>query len=144
MPQHLETKLIKLSQSSLALEPTEDIRGRRIVDTNCEQIGQVDDLIIDEREVRARLVEVATFGELAGRSRFHLPVDVITWIDERTVAIQSDRASIDQAPQYQSDLTNEKYLRALYSHYAHTPFWQDGYVYPTYPYYAKPDTRRTA
>jgi hypothetical protein len=73
MTSGLNTRLIKLSESSLALEPTEDTRGRRVVDSNSEQIGQIDDLIIDEREVRVRLIEVATFGEVVGRSRFTCP-----------------------------------------------------------------------
>ncbi len=144
MAQHLDTRLTKLGQSSLALEPTEDIRGRRVVDRNCEHIGQVDDLIIDEREVRVRFIEVATFGELAGRSRFHLPVDAIIWIDELTVSVEPDCAKIDTAPQYQPDLMNEDYWNLIYSHYGHTPFWHDDYVYPPYPYYARPDMRRPA
>lgn len=144
MPQHLDTKLVKLSQSNLALEATEDIRGRRVVDRNCAQVGQVDDLVIDEREVRVRFIEVATFGEVAGRSRFHLPIDVITWINEQTISVQPDQTTIDQAPQYRADLANEEYLRALYLHYGCTAFWQDGYVYPSYPFYAKPDKRWTA
>jgi hypothetical protein len=89
---HLDTRLTRLSESSLAVEPTEDTRGRLVVDCNCEQIGQIDDLIIDEREVRVRFIEVATFGEVAGRSRFHLPVDAITWVNERTVSVQPDYA----------------------------------------------------
>jgi hypothetical protein len=144
MTSGLTTRLIKLSESSLALEPTEDTRARRVVDRNSEQIGQIDDLIIDEREVRVRLIEVATFGEVAGRSRFHLPVDVITWVDERTVSVQPDYAKIDSGPQYKPDVINQEYLTALFSHYGCMPFWQDGYVYPTYPYYAKPAPYRIA
>ena len=144
MTSHLNTRLIKLSESSLAVEPTEDTRGRRVVDRNCEQIGQIDDLIIDEREVRVRFIEVATFGEVAGRSRFHLPVDVITWVDERTVSVQPDCVKIDSGPQYEPDVMNPEYLAALFSHYECMPFWQDTYVYPTYPYYAKPAPCRIA
>ena len=36
--------------------------------------------------------------------RFHVPVDAITWIDERTVSVQPDRVKIDSAPQYQADV----------------------------------------
>jgi len=144
MTAHLDTRLTRVSESSLAVEPTEDTRGRLVVDRNCEQIGQIDDLIIDEREVRVRFIEVVTFGEVAGRSRFHLPVDAITWVNERTVSVQPDYARIDSAPQYQADVMNQEYLTALFSHYGYIPFWEDSYVYPTYPYYAKPDPRRIA
>ena len=45
----LDTKLIKLNESDLTVaDATEDIRGRRVVDGKCEEIGQVADLIVDE------------------------------------------------------------------------------------------------
>ena len=59
------TKLIRLSDTELTIaNPAEDIRGRAVVDRDGEDLGAVENLMIDESEKRVCLLEVASGGFL--------------------------------------------------------------------------------
>ena len=52
--------LVRLSDTDLTVaNPAEDIRNRNVVDRNNEEIGDVNDLFIDNRDKRVRFLEVA-------------------------------------------------------------------------------------
>jgi len=58
-------KLVRLSDTELTIaNPAEDIRGRAVVDRDGEDIGEVEDLLIDAQEKRVRMLEVASGGFL--------------------------------------------------------------------------------
>lgn len=62
--------------------PAEDIRGRKVVDANEEEIGDVDDLMIDDTEKKVRFIRVASGGFLGmGQTKFLIPVVSTQMID---------------------------------------------------------------
>jgi len=92
-------KLIRLSDTELTIaNPAEDIRDRAVVDRNGEDIGEVEDLLIDAHEKRVRLLEVASGGFLGlGKTKFLLPVEAITRISDNTVYVNQTRQYIASA-----------------------------------------------
>jgi uncharacterized protein YrrD len=64
--------LKRLSDSDLALaDRHEDIRGRNVLDVAGEDLGEVNDLFIDESEKKVRFLEVSSGGFLGlGRRSF--------------------------------------------------------------------------
>lgn len=57
--------LHRLRKSKLELaDAAADIRGRRVTDSAGQEIGKVDDLMVDERERRVRFLEVSSGGLL--------------------------------------------------------------------------------
>ena len=63
--QHTNTELAKLSETDLILaDSTEDIRGRKVVDSNGEDMGHVGALFIDRDERKVRLLEIRAGGFL--------------------------------------------------------------------------------
>ena len=131
-------KLVKLSDAGLTVtDPAEDIRGRKVMDQNGEEVGDVDDLLMDERERKVRFMRVATGGFLGlGETKFLLPVDAIARMDQDNVFIDQSRERIAGGPQYDPDLTYDmQYYGGLYGHYGYAPYWGAGYMYPGYPYY---------
>jgi hypothetical protein len=70
-------KLVRLSDTELTIaNPAEDIRDRTVVDRDGEDIGEVEDLLIDAHEKRMRLLEAASGGFLGlGKTKFLLPVE---------------------------------------------------------------------
>ena len=134
-PSH--AKLIRLSDSDLLLaDPNQDIRGRRVIDTNGEDIGDVDDLLVDEQERRVRFIRVATGGFLGiGATKFLIPIDAITRVADNRVQVDRTRDRVAAAPEYDPDLVDEDDLNRLYGYYGFTPYWNPGYVYPAYPFY---------
>lgn len=58
-------KLVKLGDTDQTIaRGDEDIRGRKVKDKNGEDIGKVDDLLVDVRENKVRFLEVASGGLL--------------------------------------------------------------------------------
>jgi len=133
--------LRRLSDTELTVaDPAEDIRDRKVVDRDGEELGEVDDLLIDERDKRVRFLEVASGGFLGiGEKKFLLPVEAITRISEDTVYVNQTRQHIVGAPAYDPDLIHEDagegYYGDVYKYYGYPPYWGPGYTYPPYPYY---------
>ena len=130
--------LVKLSDSDHMLtDPAEDIRGRKVIDPDGNDLGKVDDLLIDADERKVRMLRVEHGGVLGiGATASFIPVDAVTGIDDDMVHVSESRDRVSGAPQYDPDLTNttEAY-NALYRHYGYTPYLSSGYVYPMYPFY---------
>lgn len=134
--------LVRLSDTDLTVaDPAEDVRDRSVVDRDGEEIGKVNDLLIDEREHRVHFLEVASGGFLGlGKTKFLIPVEAITRISADTVFVNQTRQHIAGAPGYDPDLINqdvgeENYYGDVYRHYGYPPYWGPGYIYPPYPYY---------
>ena len=103
-------KLVRLSDTELTIaNPAEDIRDRTVVDRNGEDIGEVEDLLIDAHEKRVRLLEVASGGFLgSGKTKFLLPVEAIIRISNDTVYVNQTRQYIAGAPHYDPDLIHQE------------------------------------
>jgi sporulation protein YlmC with PRC-barrel domain len=134
-----ETKasLVRLSDTDLTLaERDEDIRGRQAVDMAGEELGEVHDLLIDDREQKVRFLEVSSGGFLGlGATKFLIPVDAITRITPDAVHINQSRERVAGAPRYDPTLIDERYVGNVYSHYGYSPYWGPDYRYPSYPRY---------
>ena len=137
-----QTTLLRLSDTELTVaNPAEDVRDRNVIDKDGETIGEVSDLIVDDRETHVRFLEVASGGLFGlGRQKSLIPVDAITRISDDAVYINQTRQRISEAPPYDPDLIHEdvgdeSYYGHVYRHYGYPPYWGPGYVYPPYPYY---------
>ena len=129
--------LLRLSDSMLTLErPADDLRDRKVFDSDNEQIGKVEDLFIDEGEKKVRFLLVRDGGFLGiGAERALIPVDAVANIDEKGVHISHGRQHIAGAPLYDPNLITNNYYEDIYGYYGYGPYWSAGYMYPTYPYY---------
>ena len=134
--------LRRLSDTELTVtNPAEDIRDRTVVDRDGEEIGEVNDLLIDDRDRRVRFLEVASGGFLGlGQTKVLIPVDAITRVSEDTVYVSQTRQHIARTPAYDPDLIHREagegsYYGDVYRHYDYPPYWDPGYMYPPYPYY---------
>lgn len=136
----INVTLLRLSDTDLTLaNQSEDIRGRKALDMADEELGTIDDLLIDEREQKVRFLQVASGGFLGlGATKFLLPVDAIMRITPDAVYINQTRERIAGAPRYDPALVDERYVGDLYGHYGYPPYWGLGYQYPPYPDYSSP------
>ncbi len=129
--------IIPLSDTNLVLShPDEDIRGRKVLDANNHEIGEVDDLMIDDQEKKVRFIRVVSGGFLGiGEKKVLIPVDVIQKITRDTVQVDRTKDHIAGAPVYDPEMTDEPDWEAYYAYYGTVPFWAPGYTYPMYPYF---------
>jgi sporulation protein YlmC with PRC-barrel domain len=109
--------LVKLRDTEWTVaDRAADIRGRRVLDPAGEEVGTVEDLLIDAGERQVRLLQVASGGFLGlGATTFLLPVEAITRISDETVQI------------------DQRSVHDLYGHYGYAPYWSAAGVYPPYP-----------
>ncbi|WP_415944727.1 PRC-barrel domain-containing protein [Streptomyces sp. 067-1] len=129
--------LNKISDSQQTVEtPEEDVRGRKVADTDGNDIGKVEDLLVDEPERKVRFLLVAHGGFLGfGETKSFIPVEAVTHITDDQVFIDQSRERVSKAPVYDPDLTDEpQYYSNVYGYYGYAPFWGPGYVYPTFPF----------
>ncbi|MGK9465179.1 PRC-barrel domain-containing protein (plasmid) [Streptomyces sp. G6] len=129
--------LNKLSDSQQTVAtPEEDVRGCKVADTNGNDIGKVEDLLVDEPEGKVRFLLVAHGGFLGfGETKSFIPVDAVTHITDDQVFIDQSRERVSKAPVYDPDLTDEpEYYSNVYGYYGYSPFWGPGYIYPTFPF----------
>ncbi|HEV2106861.1 MAG TPA: PRC-barrel domain-containing protein [Thermomicrobiales bacterium] len=129
--------LHKLSDSEMTVaDPAEDVRGRDVKDRAGEDVGHVEDLLIDD-DAKVRYLRVASGGFLGiGEHTFLIPVDAITRIDNDHVHVDQTREHLSGTPAYDPDLTyDEGYYTNLYGYYGYAPYWSPGYRYPGYPFY---------
>ncbi|SEF16941.1 PRC-barrel domain-containing protein [Jiangella alba] len=128
--------LVHLTDSGLAVTADDDVRGREVVDRNGDEVGTVDDLVVDPEEKKVRFLQVGSGGFLGlGERKQLIPVDAIVRIDEK-VHIAQDRGHVAGAPAYDPDLVPAgEYYEELYGYYGYPPFWAAGYAYPPYPFY---------
>jgi sporulation protein YlmC with PRC-barrel domain len=130
--------LHRLGDTDLTVaDPAEDVRGRKVVDRNGEEIGDVDDLLLDDRENKVRFLRVGAGGFLGiGEHHFLVPVDAVTRIDADHVHIDRERAGLRDVPTYDPDLAYEQdYYGNIYGWWGYSPYWAPGYAYPAYPAY---------
>ncbi len=152
MAQHEQpqAKFIRLSDTQLTVaNPAEDVRGRKVIDSEGEEVGEVDDLLVDDRETKVRFLEVASGGFLGlGATQLLIPVEAISRISEDVVHLNEMRQHIAGAPRYDPDLIHRdaaegefagpNYYEGVYRYYGYPPYWVPGYMYPPYPYYRRP------
>lgn len=129
--------LERMSETDLTLtDPAQDVCGRDVKDRHGDDVGHVDDLLIDA-DSRVRYLRIAAGGFLGiGEHTFLIPVDAISKIDTDHVHVDQTRDHLSKTPAYDPELTyDEDYYTNLYGYYGHAPYWSPGYQYPGYPFY---------
>ncbi len=129
--------LLRLSETGLTVSfPEEDVRGRKVLDRTGEELGTVDDLLVDDVEHKVRFLEVGSGGILGlGEQKVMIPVDAISRIADDAVRVDQDRERVAGAPHYDPAITRDTYWEEVYGYYGYGPYWAPGYVYPAYPFY---------
>ena len=129
--------LLRLGETGLTVSfPEEDVRGRKVVDRDGEELGTVDDLLVDDAEHKVRFLQVASAGILGlGAQKVMIAVDAISRITDEAVQIDQERARVAAAPHYDPTITRDTYWEEVYGHYGYGPYWTPGYTYPAYPFY---------
>jgi sporulation protein YlmC with PRC-barrel domain len=100
----------------------EDIRGRMVKDKNGQDLGRIEDLLVDDVKWKVRFMEVASGGILGfGDSKSFIPVDAITRMTADNVYISHTLEHVAGAPRYDPTLVaiDVNYLLGLYPYYGY-------------------------
>ncbi len=123
--------LERLNDTDLAVSVSDpDVRGRRVVDSNGEEIGHVSSLFIDHAERKVRMLELRAGGMLGiGQQHFLLPVESITSVLADTVHVDQTRDHVVRSPAYDPTLVvapTRVYLEPYFDYYGVEPRWGTG------------------
>lgn len=112
MGQTEASQLVKLAKTGKTVaDKNEDIRGYSVRTASGEEIGKVDELLVDAAEEKVRFLIVASGGFLGiGKDKAFIPVDAITAINEgdTEVLIGPTRDQVAGAPEYDPDLAEAR------------------------------------
>lgn len=125
--------LMRLSDSGQMLaDLDQDIRGHRVVDRDGDEIGKVDDLLIDSEQRRVRMLRVRHGGLLGiGATPLFLPVETVEHVADDLVMIGRSRIQVAGAPGYDPELVDrDERMGALYDYYGYAPYGAPGYLPP--------------
>lgn len=119
-----------LGNSDLVLaDEQDDVRGMKVLDPNGYRVGEVDDLIVDEEERRARLLVVADGGFLGiDVHKRMVPVEAVAGVGEEVRLNDGPRST----PEYDPALVDQLDYSAVYGAYGIMPFWHVGYTQPPF------------
>jgi sporulation protein YlmC with PRC-barrel domain len=131
-------ELQKLSDTGLILDDSrQDVRGRRVIDRDGEEIGHVSDLFVDADERKVRLLEVRAGGMLGlGDRHFLIPIDAISSVSEHASHLNATHTHVAGSPVYDPhlvELPTRQYWEPFYGYYGLSPYWGQDYLYPGFP-----------
>lgn len=126
--------LVRLEDTDLTLaDLADDVRGQPVIDSNGDEVGEVEGLVIDQDERRVRLLQVASGGFLGmGKQKVLVPVDAVTAVDD-AVHVDADRERVARGPAYDPELVlDQTTTTGFYDYYGFAPYWNAGYINPRF------------
>lgn len=125
--------LMRLGDTDQMLaDPDQDIRGRKVLDRDGNEIGKVDDLLIDPDQQKVRLLRVKHGGLFGvGATPLFIPVETVERVTEDEVGIDRTRVQVAAAPEYDPEIVDrDKQMANLYAYYGYPPYWAPGFIPP--------------
>jgi sporulation protein YlmC with PRC-barrel domain len=124
-------ELDRLSRSGLSAADLEnlddDLAGRTVYVRGGDQIGTVEDELVEPRQLRVPFLILTWGGVLGiGKQQRLVPMEAISRIETDGVHIDRDKELIVSAPAYHDNLEVEDaelHYSAVYDLYGITPYW---------------------
>lgn len=106
-------------------DPDADVRGRLVVDRDGEEVGRVDDLLVDDATTHVRFLRVAEGGFLGFLATHYLvPVEAVVDVGPDRVQIDQRRSGLTDVPGYDPELaTRPAYYGDVYGWWGVPPYW---------------------
>jgi hypothetical protein len=90
--------LTRLEHNQHPRPPHHELRQKSVFDSGIRQIGQVQNLYVDD-DMDLKFVDVVTSGLLGFGKKHHLvPVEAITWEAAGSVTLKVDQQTVEGAP----------------------------------------------
>jgi sporulation protein YlmC with PRC-barrel domain len=117
-------------------EDREDIRSRHIYDSQGQDVGIVDAVLMDSETHHVRFMQVRTRTGFLGLHRHtaSIPIDLITRVEPDAVYLDRPKQAIETGPKLSENTPTLDHaaVKSIYSHYRLSPFWDPAYVAPLF------------
>jgi sporulation protein YlmC with PRC-barrel domain len=97
-------------------EPWQEVKGRKVIDKNSDEVGTVEELYIWEGPSTVHLIKVS-----GDERSFLIPVHAVTNVDEGTIALETARDKVMESPEFESeDVPDTETRHATFDYYGYT------------------------
>lgn len=105
------------------LRSAKEVRGYHVQGTD-EEIGHIEDFIVDDESWELRYLVVDTSNWWFGRKVLVAPqwADRISW-EENKVYVNMSRAAVKHSPEWDSSAVNREYEVRLYDYFGRPAYW---------------------
>src|ERR1051325_7479968 len=121
----------RAAQSREVIPANEYIIGSKVVNPQDENIGKIDDLVIDANAGRIAYAVLSFGGFLGmGNKYFAIPWNAFRLnLSEKTAVLNVDKKLLKNAPGFDKDnwpnFSDTTVGSSIYNHYGYTPYWQE-------------------
>jgi sporulation protein YlmC with PRC-barrel domain len=111
---------------------TSDLRGKDVVGSTGEELGEIEELAIDTSQGRVAYFVLASGGVLGmGEDRYAIPFEVAKFEknaeNKLSAKLSIDQQKLETAPRFDDDdwlvMSNPIWVREVYTFYAVRPYW---------------------
>jgi len=106
------------------------ILGAKVINTAQEDLGKIEDLVIDARNSRMAYAILSFGGVLGlGDNHFAIPWEALTFdLSQKVAVLDIDKDRMKNAPGFDKDdwpdLANQTWGAEVYEYYGYRPYWQ--------------------
>lgn len=122
----MDSPLTPLGESSFTFaNPYQDVRGWTVRDRSGQELGRLDDVLIDEAAQKVRFLKVAHGGILGfGSSHSFIPIEAVVSVADGVVTVETSAQKVAEAPRFDPEVVQKhRDLAELYGHYGYQPPW---------------------
>jgi sporulation protein YlmC with PRC-barrel domain len=107
------------------------VLGAKVINAAREDLGKIEDLVIDTRNGRAAYAILSFGGVLGmGDKHFAIPWEALSFdLSEKVVVLNIDKDRLKNAPGFDKDswpdMSDTAWGTQLYSHYGYRPYWEE-------------------
>jgi hypothetical protein len=119
-------RFVKLSRSDAAITYVDhDLRGCAVLTIEGDQIGVINDLLIDLEDQRVCFLDVESNGFLGmGEHRSLIPIEAMSGFDAQCVFVDHSSDHVFAAPIHNPHVVETMpYLNDVYEYYGYAPPW---------------------
>ena len=121
----------KTARGSYTAVVKKSILGAKVVNAEREDLGTIEDLVIDSRDSRVAYAILSFGGFLGvGDKHFAIPWQALTLDPSEKVAVLNiNKERLTNAPGFDRDnwpdMTDSNWATKIHSHYGYKPYWTD-------------------
>jgi sporulation protein YlmC with PRC-barrel domain len=121
----------KQAKGAFTIVVKKSILGAKVINPEQEDLGTIEDIVIDVRDNRV-VYAILSFGGFLGLGdkHFAIPWEALSFDASHKVAVLSiDKDRLKNAPGFDKDrwpdMNDESWGTQVYRHYGYRPYWQD-------------------
>jgi sporulation protein YlmC with PRC-barrel domain len=121
----------KNATGSFTIVLKKSILGAKVVNDDREDLGTIEDLVIDTRDSRVAYAILSFGGFLGmGDKHFAIPWEALSFdISEKVAVLNVDPDRLKNAPGFDKDkwpdMADTTWGNQVHSHYGYTPYWEN-------------------